>query len=208
MKRLLATILGVVGPLACSSSGGGSAGTLGADGGAGRDAASTQDAPGTADASDPVDGADDAPVAVACINDSGAATPGDFANAPTCSPGTCTLAGTLGGAPIAGTYALSAFSFSNGTEFDASFGTAGHVDLMMEGATVVVGQTTTVLGTLVTPSDGPAPGTHVCLGDGTRLQMLVDDAGQTVRFVGHCMATSCETPTTAVAGDLAGCCAR
>jgi hypothetical protein len=134
--------------------------------------------------------------------------PGDFANVPTCAPGTCALAGSLGSTTIAAqTYPLGSWAFSNGTSFDADFGTGGKIHLGLV-APVVNGQAATSVGTMVTPSEGPMPGSNLCLGDGTRLQLLDADASVEIRFIARCITGSCTTTPTALGGEIDGCCAK
>jgi hypothetical protein len=144
----------------------------------------------------------------ACVSDAGLPSPGDFANAPTCTPGTCILAGSLAGAPVQQSYTLAAFDYANGISFTADFGTGGHIALYTTNV-LLPGQADGAAGPLLTPKEGPLPGSNLCFGDGTRLQ-YVDDSGHVeIRFIGRCITGSCGGDGAApVAGEIDGCCEK
>jgi hypothetical protein len=205
----------VAGPFACSSSSSNGGGG-GSDAATGHDAPVTDDSQGNVDSSSSssggnVDASGDAPVDSAkppvCKSDAGDAVPGDFANAPECQPGTCTLSGTLGGSAVSQNYPSSAFNFANGTSLDAGFGTGGHIHLVMV-SPVAIGEAQTTVGTMTMPSEGPMAGANLCMGNGSELQFEVNDADQEVRFILRCLTGTCTATPTALAGEIQGCCAK
>lgn len=202
----------IAGPFACSSSSSNGGGG-GSDSGVGHDAPATNDSQGNVDSSSSSGGGDDAsdaPVdspAPVCKSDAGDAVPGDFASAPECAPGTCMLAGTLGGTAVTKTYPSSKFAFANGTSFDCDFGTGGNIHLGMVSPVPIGGAQSTV-GTMTMPSEGPMAGANLCMGDGSELQFEVNDADQEVRFILRCLTGTCTATPTALSGELQGCCAK
>lgn len=182
----------------------------------GQDAAVTQDGAGDFDSAsgsssgggDPGgDAPVDSPALPVCKSDAGDVVPGDFVNVPECTPGTCTLSGTLGGSPVSKTYPSSAFAFANGTSFNADFGTGGKIYLV-SAAAVSVGGVETTVGTMTMPSEGPLAGSNLCMNDGSELQFQLDDADEEIRFVLRCLTGACTTSPTNLAGEIDGCCAK
>jgi hypothetical protein len=210
IERLAPVVLALA-SLACSSSvAGGATGDAGA---ADRDPPSGPDAAGAADG--PAEASDDAPPEAAeaadpaaCVSDAGAPKAGDFANVPSCTPGTCALAGSLDGATFSQSYPVVAFTYANGVAFQTDFGTAGHLD-MTAPTELISGGTETAAGSLRMPAEGPRAGVTLCVGNGSRLQ-YVDDAGHIqIRFIVRCMDTSCGAAGAApVAGEIDACCER